>query len=703
MLRALLLLPAASLALDFFVSPAGSDATGTGTEGNPWGSPFPALPAIAAARQNGALPSDVTVHLASGTYFLPSTLTVTPPFGGDGTHTVSFSGPADPSAPPAVLSGGTPIPSWAPAPGGAGVFTAPLPKGVAFVRQMWDAATGARLLLARGAVGHAHEVGNWGAVLPAGTLTPADVPALAEAELVLWHNWVTSQNKIRAVNVTNSSISVVGEAGDPFFGAGGTFRYALQNVADPGALAPGSFYVAGGALFYKPVGGGDPGAGAVIAEAVPEVVALRGSAAAPVVGVVFANLTIAHAAADLEGACMPSGCGGQSCSEATTAAFHATFATRCALAGVEVVGAGSYAVWFDEGSVDCSITGCWLHDLGMGGVRVGNTENVGSYAAQPTRNVSVSDNTIEDGGKVVPAGTGVLAQESVGTVIVHNHVHHLKYTGVSTGWTWGYAADSSDGHTVGWNHIHDIFEGELSDGGCIYNLGRSPGTLIVNNLCHDVNACAWAGGPPARAMKCPRPPPPPLTTPLPPHLKKRRRLRRVGPLHRRGLQRGYVARQHRLPHQGCGLPPALRHRQCHHKQHLRFPILAVLQQLGGGAVRQHGGAQLAAHGLLEPQTARHARLRLQLLLHLPGQHCAPGRRGGRQRNQDALPNLHRVQPAHPQRAHQHDVWAQPVLERRARQPPAGPRVWDQLLAANVCGVGCVFQGHRRRGCGPNVC
>ena len=202
----------------------------------------------------------------------------------------------------------------------------------------------------------------------------------------------------------------------------------------------------------------------------------------------FANLTIAHAAAALEKNCLSGGCGGQSCSETSTAAFHSSFASGCSLSGVEVVGSGSYAVWWDEGSVDCSITGSWLHDLGMGGVRVGNGVNVGSYAAETTRNVTVADNTITEGGHIVPAGTGVLAQECVGTTIVHNHIHHLKYTGVATGWTWGFASDSSDGHTVGWNHIHDIFEGELSDGGCVYNLGRSPGTQIINNLCHDVDS-----------------------------------------------------------------------------------------------------------------------------------------------------------------------------------------------------------------------
>ena len=55
------------------------------------------------------------------------------------------------------------------------------------------------------------------------------------------------------------------------------------------------------------------------------------------------------------------------------------------------------------------------------------------------------------------------------------------------------AADSDAAQLVGWNHIHDIFQKELSDGGCVYNLGRSPGTRIVNNLCHDVDSYGYGG------------------------------------------------------------------------------------------------------------------------------------------------------------------------------------------------------------------
>jgi len=336
-------------------------------------------------------------------------------------------------------------------------------------------------------------VGQWGAQVPQGFLTPADIPALKEAELVLWHNWVTSQNKIASVDLQSSTINVTGVAGDPFFGAGGTFRFALQNVANPAALAPGSFYVSQSTLFYRPVSQTAPASGALIVEVLPEAVTMIGESSSPLWGVSLVNLTVAHTAADLEHMCMSSGCGGQSCAEASRAGVRVANATDCHLVGVEVKGTGSYGVWFSDATVNCSIRESWLHDLGMGGVRIGTTVNTGSTATAPTHNVSVLDSEIEDGGHVVPSGTGVLAEEGYAHTILHNHIHHLFYTGVSTGWTWGYALSSDAGHTVGWNHIHDIFQRELSDGGCIYNLGRSPATLIINNLCHDVDAYGYGG------------------------------------------------------------------------------------------------------------------------------------------------------------------------------------------------------------------
>jgi len=49
----------------------------------------------------------------------------------------------------------------------------------------------------------------------------------------------------------------------------------------------------------------------------------------------------------------------------------------------------------------------------------------------PARDVVVADNVIEDAGHVVPAGTGVLAQECANTTITHNHIHHCECLALS--------------------------------------------------------------------------------------------------------------------------------------------------------------------------------------------------------------------------------------------------------------------------------
>jgi len=49
-------------------------------------------------------------------------------------------------------------------------------------------------------------VGQWGACYKPGDVSPADAAAIAStgasAEIVLWHNWVNSQNKIKLLNST---------------------------------------------------------------------------------------------------------------------------------------------------------------------------------------------------------------------------------------------------------------------------------------------------------------------------------------------------------------------------------------------------------------------------------------------------------------------------------------------------------------------
>ena len=77
--------------------------------------------------------------------------------------------------------------------------------------------------------------------------------------------------------------------------------------------------------------------------------------------------------------------------------------------------------------------------------------------------------------------------------IVHNLIHDGWYTGVSVGWSWGYQPSVSIDNMVAFNHIHTIGQGLLSDMGGIYTLGDSPGTILRNNLIHDVDAHGYGG------------------------------------------------------------------------------------------------------------------------------------------------------------------------------------------------------------------
>ena len=57
----------------------------------------------------------------------------------------------------------------------------------------------------------------------------------------------------------------------------------------------------------------------------------------------------------------------------------------------------------------------------------------------------------------------MLSQKASHVRIAHNEIHHFRYTGISTGWTWGYGPSYVSNVTVEYNHIHDIGLGYLTN------------------------------------------------------------------------------------------------------------------------------------------------------------------------------------------------------------------------------------------------
>jgi len=105
----------------------------------------------------------------------------------------------------------------------------------------------------------------------------------------------------------------------------------------------------------------------------------------------------------------------------------------------------------------------------------------------------ITDNHIHSLGRVYAPAIGVLILQSGMNQVAHNHVHDLYYTAISVGWTWGYQDSPCHHNVIEFNHLHDIGQARLSDMGAVYTLGPQTGTVIRNNLIHDVDAFTYGG------------------------------------------------------------------------------------------------------------------------------------------------------------------------------------------------------------------
>jgi parallel beta-helix repeat protein len=105
----------------------------------------------------------------------------------------------------------------------------------------------------------------------------------------------------------------------------------------------------------------------------------------------------------------------------------------------------------------------------------------------------ITDNHIHHIGLVNAPGVGICVLLSGRNRIAHNEVDHTYYTAISVGWSWGYAETPCRDNIVEFNHLHDIGRGMLSDMGGVYTLGVQPGTVVRDNLIHDVNCFAYGG------------------------------------------------------------------------------------------------------------------------------------------------------------------------------------------------------------------
>ncbi len=144
----------------------------------------------------------------------------------------------------------------------------------------------------------------------------------------------------------------------------------------------------------------------------------------------------------------------------------------------------------DKHSKGNSVINSRIHDIGYGGIIVGEVYGHHGYQSYMlVEDTTIKNNYITRCGLENRDSPGIIATYTHGTVIEHNEVAFMPYTGISTGWGWDSEEftshnqaflDEVGGNKVIYNYVHDTSKNNR-DGGSIYNLGSSKGSEVAYN------------------------------------------------------------------------------------------------------------------------------------------------------------------------------------------------------------------------------
>ena len=485
----------------FHIAPGGDDSN-SGSAARPFATLQRAQRAVRALKQAGKLDEPVTVSLHGGSYPLREPVVFDSQDSGTATAPITYA--AAPGERP-VLKGGRRIAGWRKFSDRLWVVDLPEVKAGAWrFNQLFvngESQSRARL---------PHQGFSRVAGCPDGTIKtgyhkgsqrfefkPGDIRAdwtnLQDVEVIVYHFWTDSHLLIKSVDSASNLVTFAYKAGKVFtddFTTNGA-RYVVKNVFE-GLDAPGEWYLDRhtGALYYMPKAGKEMSQVEVVAPELPVFMRLEGSPKQRefVEHLAFRGLTFQFNRFELP----PGNSNEQQGSSSVPAAITLTGARHCRFENCEFRNLGTWAIEAGKGCTENAFLGNEIHHIAAGGFRVnGGTER--DHPLERTSNNLIADNHLHDYGRVYPSAVGILLMHTEGNSVVHNHIHHGYYTGVSVGWVWNYARSVSWGNRIEFNHFHDIGQGLLSDMGGIYTLGVSPGTVIRNNLIHDVDANQYGG------------------------------------------------------------------------------------------------------------------------------------------------------------------------------------------------------------------
>jgi hypothetical protein len=513
-------------AAEFHVATNGDDAN-PGTEVRPFATLVRARDAV--RQVNRDMKEDLVVVLHGGTYRLDHTLFFEPEDSGTGGHNVIYRAQAGETP---VLSGGVPVTGWQQ--DEKGRWKAPVSAGD--FRQLY--VNKVRATRARGA-------------MPAGlTLSGEDSYTTTAVTMADWRRpgdlefcyvcaWAHTRCKVQAIR-RESDNAVITMRQPQFTYAKTKEGVNIASHVDQAYLEnalelldePGEWYSdqEAGIVYYLPKPGEDMTEISVVAPALQTLLCLVGDVDQPVHNIQFEGIRFEHGNWS-----RPSRSGfidvqanfvldevnpmqreggltavhNQHWKSEANVDCHAARSIRferCAFARL-----GGAGINLEYGAQDNVISGCSFFDISGTAIQIGDVLKDDHHPDDPqkiVKNNSVVNCVIRDCGRDYWGSVGIFAGYTEGTVIAHNEISSLPYSGISVGYGWGEEDAGGNpsyqqpfryetptpacNNRIEYNDIHDVMQ-KMLDGAGIYTLGNMPGSMIRGNHIHDCTGDVKAG------------------------------------------------------------------------------------------------------------------------------------------------------------------------------------------------------------------
>ena len=505
-----------------YVSTAGNDGN-NGTIN----APVETLPrAQELVRQsNGSMTGNIVVCIESGMYRLSQPLSFGPLDSGTNGYTVAWTSSASNGA---VLAGSDRIIGWTRLKG-KNIWAAKVPSGLR-TRQIY--VNGSRATPASGAVrGTVVETGSGYRMYPnpiASWPDAAGVDFGYLASLGLWTDAVCPVASVSGydIKMAEPCWKNATQRTNNYVGWGNLSRPTFMENAYELLGKPGQFYLNSktNTLYYVPRSGqnlNDPNTD-VEAPFLESLMAGAGTSQTPVQNLTFANLQFSFATwmrpslpegfAEIQANYTLTGTGaghhqglckyahGGTCPYGawtqTPGNIEFSYDRQIAFVNDRFVHLGAAALDLNDGSQSDAVTGSVFTDISGNGIEIGNVDLPNATESQQTRGITVNDNYLYGFPVEYQGGCPVIVGYAADTLITHNTIEDVPYSGISIGWggwpdKYGHPSvpNFSENNTISYNIVANFMQ-LLSDGGGIYTQGITghsfaTGEHVEYNIVHD--------------------------------------------------------------------------------------------------------------------------------------------------------------------------------------------------------------------------